>query len=42
MIENLHNICKNNGFGEFKKAKMTQLIKNTLTQSSILSEEIIT
>ena len=40
MIENLHNIYKNNGFGEFKKAKMAQLIKNTLTQSSILSEEL--
>ena len=40
MVENLHNIYKNNGFGEFKKAKTAQLIKESLTKTSALSEEL--
>ena len=40
MVENLHNIYKNNGFGEFKKAKTAQLIKEILTQNSVLSTEL--
>ncbi|MBQ7450640.1 ATP-dependent endonuclease [bacterium] len=40
MVENLHNIYKNNGFGEFKKAKVAQLIKETVTKNSTLGEEL--
>ena len=40
MVENLHNIYKNNGFGEFKKAKTAQLIKETLSQNTVLSTEL--
>lgn len=41
MVENLHNIFKENGFGEFKKSKVAELIKQTITPKSVLSEELI-
>ena len=40
MVENLHNIYKNNGLGEFKKSKMAQLIKATIHKQCTLSEEL--
>ena len=40
MVENLHNIYKNNGFGEYKKAKIAQLIKETITSNALLSAEL--
>ena len=40
MVDNLHNIYKNNGFGEFKKSKMAQLIKDILSPNIVLSEEL--
>ena len=41
MVENLHNIYKNNGFGEFKKAKMAQMIKQTFLKTDILTDELL-
>ena len=40
MVENLHNIFKEKGFGEFKKAKMANLIKNIINKNTVLSEEL--
>ena len=40
MVKNLHNIFKNNGFGEFKKAKTANLVKNIITSKTKLSDEL--
>lgn len=40
MVKNLYEIYKNNGFGEFKKAKMAQLIKDLITSKTVLSSEL--
>ena len=40
MVKNLHDIFKEKGFGEFKKAKVAQLIANTLRNGVTLSDEL--
>lgn len=40
MVKNLKNIFKEKGFGEFKKAKMANLIKTVLSPKSKLSGEL--
>lgn len=40
-VQNLKNIFKEKGFGEFKKARMANLIKETLSPKSQLSDELI-
>ncbi len=42
MVENLHEIYRKNGFGEFKKSKMAQLVKQSLPNKLILNGELKT
>ena len=41
MVKNLKNIFKEKGFGEFKKAKMANLIKEILSSNIKLSNELL-
>lgn len=40
MVQNLKNIFKQNGFGEFKKAKVAVLIKEAITSKSVVDGEL--